>query len=362
MDLDPPSRVRRWLRRGAFLLAGLIALGLALLLVTPLGRYLLRAAYEEAKILAGRRPIAELVADARVDAAARGKLALVLEARAFAEDSLGLPAKEAYTTFTQLRRDTLVLVLSAAARDELRPVLWRFPVVGRLPYKGFFRAADALEAERDLAARGFDTYLRPAAAFSTLGWFNDPLLSTTLRADSVELVNTVIHELTHNRYFAAGDATFNESFANFVGARGAQRFFLSRGDSARALRAAARWADDRGLAAFWGALYRTIDSTFTAHPGDALRERRIALRDSLYGEARRVLVDSLAPRWLTIAPTYAERVRLDNAALLGRRIYLTDLEQFEAVYAAAGRDLRSAIDTLVEQHRSSVRRRESVLE
>lgn len=323
-----------------------------LLVVTPLGRYLLRAAYEEAKILAARQPIAALVADTSVDALTRGKLALVLEARAFAEDSLGLPAEEAFTTFTQLERDTLVLVLSGAARDALTPVLWRFPLVGRLPYKGYFRTADALAAERELAARGFDTYLRPAGAFSTLGWFNDPLLSTSLRADSVELVNTVIHELTHNRYFAPGDATFNESFANFVGARGAQRFFLARGDTARALRAAARWADDRGLAAFWGALYRTIDSTFSAHPGDALRERRIALRDSLYADARRVLVDSLAPRWLTIAPAYAERVPLHNAALLGRRIYLTDLEQFESVYAATGKELRAAIDSLIRGHRA----------
>lgn len=341
-------RVLRW---GLRVLGALAALAVLLLAVTPLGRYLVRAAWEEAKILAGRRPIAELAADSTVDAATRGKLALVLEARAFAEDSLGLPAKEAYTTFVQLGRDTLVLVLSGAAQDALTPVLWRFPLVGRLPYKGFFRSEDALQAERDLAARGFDTYLRPASAFSTLGWFNDPLLSTSIRADSVELVNTVIHELTHNRYFAPGDATFNESFANFVGARGAQRFFLSRGDTARALRAAARWTDDRGLAAFWGALYRTIDSTFTAHPGEDLREHRISLRDSLYLEARRVLVDSLAPRWLTIAPAYAERVRLDNAALLGRRIYLTDLEEFESVYASAGRDLRVAIDSLVARHR-----------
>lgn len=349
----PRSRLRRWTRRVGIAAGALVALAVLLLVVTPLGRYLLRAAYEEGKILAARRPIADLVADSSTDATTRGKLALVLEARAFAEDSLGLPADEAFTTFTQLQRDTLVLVLSGAARDALTPVLWRFPLVGRLPYKGYFLTADALEAERDLAERGFDTYLRPASAFSTLGWFNDPLLSTTLRADSVELVNTVIHELTHNRYFAAGDATFNESFANFVGARGAEQFFLARGDSARALRAAARWADDRGLATFWGALYRSIDSTFTAHPGEGLRERRIALRDSLYREARRGLVDSLAPQWLTIAPAYAAWVPLNNAALLGRRIYLTDLEQFESVYAATGRELRTAIDSLVAQHRAA---------
>ena len=333
-------------------LGALLALGLVLLVVTPLGRYLLRAGYEEARILLAREPIAALVDDAGIGEVTRGKLRLVLEARAFAEDSLGLPAGKTFTLFTQLKSDTLVLVLSGARPDWLEPVLWRFPLVGRLPYKGYFRVDDALDAERELQARGFDTYLRPASAFSTLGWFNDPLLSTTLAQDSVDLVNTVIHELTHNRYFAPGDATFNESFANFVGARGAQAFFLARGDTLRALRAAVRWADERSLAAFWGQLYRQLDSAFTANPGDSLKARRITLRDSTYGASRRLLVDSVAPTWRTIAPQYAELLRLDNAALLARRVYLTDLEAFERVYAETGRDLRGSIDTLIARHRS----------
>ena len=332
--------------------AAVLGLGVLLLVATPLGRYLLRAGYEEARILAARRPIADLVADSSLDAVTRGKLQLVLEARAFAEDALGLPAGKTFTLFTALETDTLVLVLSGARPDWLEPVLWRFPLVGRLPYKGYFRPADALAAERELRAKGFDTYLRPASAFSTLGWFNDPLLSTTLAQDSVDLVNTVIHELTHNRYFAAGEATFNESFANFVGARGAEAFFLARGDSLRARWAVARWADERSLAAFWGQLYRGLDSTFRAHPGDSLRSRRLALRDSSYAAARARLVDSLAPTWRTIAPRYAQLVHLDNAALLARRVYLTDLEAFEQAYAASAFDLRRSIDTLIARHRA----------
>src|SRR5690606_34867025 len=155
---------------------------------------------------------------------------------------------------------------------------------------------DALRAERALAAEGFDTYLRPASAFSTLGWFNDPLLSTTLVADSVDLVNTVIHELTHNLYYAKGDAVFNESFANFVGARGAERFFLARGDSLSARKCVDRWADERVLAAYWAHLYRGLDSVFNANVGDSLRARRLELRDSVYAAARHTLVDSVAPR------------------------------------------------------------------
>lgn len=341
-------------RRGGI---GMVLLGLAagatvLLVATPLGRYLARAAWEEGKILRGRKPIEQLVADASTDPQTRAKLELVLLARSFAEDSIGLPAKEAFTKFTQLDSDTLVLVLSGTRKDALVPKMWWFPVVGRLPYKGYFKTSDALRAEVNLARDGYDTYLRPAAAFSTLGWFNDPLLSTTLRADSVDLVNTVIHELTHNLYFAKGQAVFNESFANFVGARGAQWFFESIGDSSKANESVARWADDRVMAVYWAGLYRDVDSTFRANPGDSLREMRIALRDSIYLAARRTLIDSVAPLLTTIDGGYAHRVRLDNAALMARRIYLTDLEAFEVLYDSARGDLRAVIDTVVTRHRS----------
>jgi len=341
----------RWGGIGLVLLA--LFGGAALLVVaTPLGRYLARGAWEEMKILRARQPIARIARDTTVDPAVRAKLQLVLEARDFAEDSLGLPAKDAFTQFTQLERDTLLLVLSGARKDWLEPKTWWFPVVGRVPYKGYFETDDALRAERDLAQDGYDTYLRPAAAFSTLGWFNDPLLSSTLRADSVDLVNTVIHELTHNRYFAKDEAVFNESFANFVGARGAERFFRSRGDSARAARAVARWADDRMLGAYWARLFTALDSAFRAHPGDSLRDRRLALRDSVYAASRRTLVDSLAPLFRTIDVAYATRVRLDNAALLARRIYLTDLEAFEREFEAQDRDLERTIQSLITAHRS----------
>ena len=336
----------RWGTVGLTLLA--ILAGIALLaVVTPMGRYLARGAWAEAEILARRRSIEAMVRDSATVPAVRAKLQLVLEARRFAVDSLGLPAKNAFTQFTALEHDTLVLVLSGAHPDALRAVTWWFPVVGRVPYKGFFDFALARRAEEELAAQGFDTYLRPSPAFSTLGFFNDPLLSTTLGADSLEIVNTVIHELTHNRFYAAGEAVFNESFANFSGARGAERFFRARGDTARARRVAARWADDVLLGDVWARTYDTLDSAFRAHPGDAARAERLRARDTVYAAARRWLVDSVAPRLRTIDARYASRVRLDNAALMARRIYATGLGEFEQVLAREGGDVRRAVDRVI---------------
>ena len=323
----------------------LLVVLIAFVTLTPIGRYLVRAAWEEGKILAARTSIAALIADARTDRLTRDKLRLVLEARAFAVDSVGLEAAASFTTYSQLERDTLVLVLSAAPRDRLEQHTWWFPIVGRVPYKGFFDFGAAHDAARALEADGLDTHLRPASAFSTLGWFNDPLLSTTLRSDSLDLANTVIHELTHNTFYEPGQAAFNESFANFVGSRGAEWFFRSRGDTAAAVESAWRWEDEKLLGRFAERLYESLDSAFAAHPES--REARLAARTVVYEGARRTLVDDVAPRLRTVRRASLARMRLNNAALLARRVYRMRLDLFDGVYLREGSDLRRAMRRIV---------------
>lgn len=337
--------------RAAALLAALLVACLALF---PTGRYLVRAAWEEGKILQRRRPILTLAADTATPPALRAKLRMVLAARAFASDSLGLEAGQSFTSYSAIDRDTLVLVLSGAYRDRLESFTWWFPVVGRVPYKGYFDFAEAHRQERALADRGFDARLGAASAFSTLGWFNDPLLPSTLRADSLTLANTVIHELTHNTFYAPGGAVFNESFANFVGARGAERFYRVRGQAAAADEVFARWRDDRVMGRFWAELYTRVDSAFKAHPGAEPTHvaERIAVRDSLYVEARDHLMHDIGPQLRTVSLRAIERVRLDNAILMARRVYLTDLDLFDSVVAQRHGNLRDAIQAIITAARS----------
>ena len=339
------QRFRRVLRVLARIVGALALVVLLYLLLAPTGRYLVRAAWEEGKILARRQPITELVDDSSTAPAVRAKLRIVLAARAFAADSIDLRAGKSFTTFTQLKHDTLVLVISAAYRDRLEAVTWWFPVVGRVPYKGFFDFPAAQRTARSMLDRELDVYLRPASAFSTLGWFNDPLVSSSLRADTLDLANTVIHELTHNTFYAPGQAVFNESFANFVGARGSAWFFRSRGQEGAAEEEDARWSDEKLMADFWKRLHDAIDSAYKAHPGkDSSQVReRIRARDTVYLRARHELVQVLGPRLRTIGPRVLERLRLDNAALMARRIYLTDLDLFDAVWEREGGDLKKTI-------------------
>ncbi|GMV11296.1 MAG: hypothetical protein AMXMBFR55_30300 [Gemmatimonadota bacterium] len=347
--------MRLAVRVAAVALAGALALVLVGAVATPLGRYVSRAAWEEAKILARRRAIAAILADSGgaspTSADDRRRLQLVVEARAFAAGAIGLDAGQSFTTYSALERDTLVLVLSAARRDTLAAYTWWFPVVGRFPYKGFFDFGEAARTAEAMRRGGYDTYLRPASAFSTLGWFNDPLLSTTLRLDTLDLANTVIHELAHNSLFVKDQVAFNESFASFVGARGAIEFFQARGAPVAARALEREWRDQKLLGAFWGATLAAVDSAFARHPGDSTA--RVAARDTVFGRMRGVLLRDVAPRLETIPAQRLRGIVLDNASLMARRVYAADPWLFDAVHARAGGSVRETVQLVARLVRES---------
>jgi len=331
---------RRLLRAAGVIVIILLALYAIAYAANADVRYLTRAAFAEGDILRRRRPIAEVVADSATDPRVRGKLLLVLAARTWAAESLGLKAGESFTTYTQLDSDTLVLVLSAARADTLVPYTWTYPIVGRVPYKGYFDPGRALREAQTLQRAGLDTYVRPASAFSTLGWFNDPLVSPTLRADSADLAATVIHELLHNTLFVPGHVDFNESFAEFVGYQGAERFFRSRGDSLNAWRTALRWEDEQRLAAFYADLVRRLDKLY----GSGAPKREIlSLRADYFRAARDRLAGGLGGELRTIDGRRLSERPLNNAVLLSQRVYASGFGSFDSLLTAQGGDLRALV-------------------
>lgn len=295
-------------------------------------RYLTRAGIEQTLILEKRRPLAKLVADSSVPADTRAYLSLVLAVREHAV-TLGLDAGKTYTTYTDVGRDTLLLVLSGSPKDCICPVLWKYPIVGRIPYKGFFDVTMARKEADRLAAKGYDISLRPAAAYSTLGWFQDPLLSTAMVKDSVELAALVFHEIGHNTLYVKSATPFNESLAQLVGYRAAEEFFRARGDTALALRAQDRWKDEIVLGEFYDGLVSRLDAFYATHPkGDSLEAGRLAigrwakveLEGPLGARLRTVRVGRLADR------------PINNATLVGVRIYRTHLDWFDRWYDRFG--------------------------
>jgi predicted aminopeptidase len=308
--------------------------------------YVLRAAWEEAKILHRRQPISRVIADTTQSGETRRKLALVLAARAYAADSLGLRVGKSYTLYSTVPSDTLAMVLSAAYRDRFAARTWWFPIVGHVPYKGFFSHEDGRREARRLESQGYDTYIRPTSAFSTLGWFNDPVLNTVLRYDDVDLANTVVHELLHNTYYAPGQAAFNESLANFVGARGAIEFFCGR-DGAQAptcRRARDEWGDDLLFGAFMSELIGELEQLYART--DLTSAQKVQLREPIFTAAKERFAREVQPRFRVATFGTFTTAPLNNATLISRRLYYDRLELFEAVYQSRGRLRRSVDDIL----------------
>lgn len=342
------SRSRRLPRA---LLLGAALFPLALLTFSCSGCspiYVARAGWTEAKILAGRRPLAEVIQDPSTDEDTRHKLLLTRQARAFAIHMLGLDVGDSYTTFTQVDSDVLAWIISAAYPDRLESKSWWFPIVGRVPYRGYASRGAAEKAEKKLAEEGFDTYLRPTAAFSTLGWFSDPLLSTLLRYDEVELVETVLHELSHNHLWAPGHTRFNESYATFVGRVGAIRFFCGPGDlpssPERCEMARIRWAEYQAfstfLAEFVGKLTTIYDRT------DLTTEEKIASRKELLLDTREDFKGIPQDQGdLRIVRSFLD-APLNNAILMGRMRYFHRLRDFQALLDQHQGDLAATVQSL----------------
>ncbi|MDE2794902.1 MAG: aminopeptidase [Gemmatimonadota bacterium] len=310
--------------------------------------YVIKAGWAEAKILKARRPLPEVILAPETDERTRGKLTLAREAREFAINALKLDVGDSYTTYTELDRDTLAMVLSAAYQDRLASRTWWFPIVGRVPYRGFFDLEEALREQRKLEDEGFDTMLRPTSAFSTLGWFSDPLLSTIVRYDEVELITTIIHELSHNHLFIPGQVRFNESFATWVGRVGAIEFFCTRPgggpDTVWCNRARDRWHDVMLFSRFIDGLVRELEAVY----GDSVttREDRIARRQGVFERHQRLLREEVRPRLLSLTFSSFDALPLNNAILLSRMLYYHRLPDFDAHLAVSEGTLETAIQAL----------------
>lgn len=202
----------------------------ALLVLLPAlsGCYILTQAGGQLRMLLNSRNIDELVADPNVPADKKLKLLKVREIKEFGEHELGLSRSSNYESFYDTQGQPITYIVSACRKDRFEPHTWWFPIVGTVPYKGFFDKEDARAEARSLEALGLDVSLGAAAAYSTLGYFPDPVLSTMLEYPDEQLAALILHELTHGTIYLPGGTDFNEGLASFVGWQGALEFARRR--------------------------------------------------------------------------------------------------------------------------------------
>lgn len=327
-----------------FLWLGLLAATIASVLSGCSPIYVLRAAYEEGKILWRRESIAAYMEQPEVALDTREKLKLVLAVRDYARDRLGLNVGGSYSSYSYVDRPDLTYIVVAAPKTELRPYTWWFLIVGRVPYKGFFDKADAEAEAEKLQAQDYDTNVRPAAAFSTLGWFDDPLLSHLLRYDKVALSEIVFHELFHNTLYISGAGAFNESLANFVGHRAAIEFTRDRfgRGSAEHLEALQSWQQELEFGAFVAELVQTLTELYGR---DLPRADKLRRREEVFTRAKAEWARRIADRPQHRVRGFSQQP-LNNAVLMHYMVYLTDLDLFESVYEHSGRNLAKAIEAI----------------
>jgi predicted aminopeptidase len=212
----------------------LLLLTLALPALAGLGGcgYYFQAVRGHFQIMGERVPIDDVIDDPGTPAEVRARLELVREARVFASDELQLPDNDSYTTYVALDRSFVVWNVFAAPEFSVEPKRWCFPVAGCVVYRGYFAEDDANEYAGRLAADGWDTYVGGVAAYSTLGRFDDPVLSTMLRWPDYRLAGLLFHELAHQVVYVKDDSEFNESFATAVEEEGLARWLADRGEDA----------------------------------------------------------------------------------------------------------------------------------
>jgi predicted aminopeptidase len=193
------------------------------------GCYYVQAAKGQWELTRKREPIADVIASEDTAPELARRLQLVEEARRFAIDVLGLPDNDTYRSYADIERDYVVWNVFAAPEFSLQPKTWCFPVAGCVSYRGYFHEEDAERAAKRLAAKGYDVAVGGVAAYSTLGKLNDPVLSSMMHWDDVQLVAVLFHELAHQVLYVKGDTGFNESFATAVEEFGVQRWLAARG-------------------------------------------------------------------------------------------------------------------------------------
>ena len=306
--------------------------------------YYLHSAYHQTKLVNRRQKIEAVLKGDKLTDAQKAKLRLVQEVKAYGESSLGLAKSKNYTTFVQLDEPYVTYIVQAAMAFELKPYLWHFPFVGDVPYKGYFVKSMAEEEAASFDKAKYDTYVRGVSAYSTLGWFQDSVLSSMLRYDDADLAETILHETIHTTLYIKSAADFNERMAVFMGHEGMRKFYLQREgtDSAHLKEAVADAADQKLFSAFLTREVEALKSWYEAHRSGmtpTLKEQRLE-------EIHQRFKSEVRPQLKTKAYGEFEKTKLNNALILAYRTYEYSLADFEKLYAHFKGDFTQTLDWL----------------
>ncbi|MBI5017851.1 MAG: aminopeptidase [Deltaproteobacteria bacterium] len=298
--------------------------------------YYLRSARGQTEVLDKARPLDEVVQDPSTSPELRARLQAVARIREFASRDLGLPDGPGFRTYTDLGRPYVVWNVHATPELSLTPRQWCFPVAGCVTYRGYFSETEARAFAAGLEATGDDVYVGGVATYSTLGWFDDPVLNTFVGYPEPDLARLIFHELAHRVAYAADDTVWNESFATAVELEGVQRWLARFGteqERVASQAAGGRREDFRGLLARCRS--RLAELYASGEDDEAKRRGKAAIFGQLQAEYR-----ALREGWGGYGGYDAWFARpLNNAHLASAATYTELVPRFQALLQEASGDL-----------------------
>lgn len=286
--------------------------------------YYLKSGYHQALLIKNQESVSEVLSKNSLGHEQKRKIQLISQVKLFSEQELGLKNSKNYTSFVELDRPFVTYIVQVAYPNQLKYRMWKFPIVGQLPYKGFFNLEDAKKEANSAEQEGFDVSIRGVRAYSTLGWLKDPILSSMLQYDDEDLINLIIHELTHTTLFIKNSSDFNEQLATFVGNKGTELFIKANGNLDLLDIIQQKNHDEILFSKFIDREFLSMESWYKKKPHPTKEEKQ-----SQFREIQKRFKDI---RFNTDRYTFFLERDLNNASFLGLKTYLQDLSLFENIW------------------------------
>lgn len=302
--------------------------------------YMAQAAQGQSALLSAARPIDDWLADPQADPSLKNKLATTKTIRAFAVRELALPDNASYTTYADLQRPFVLWNVVATPALSLKPKQWCFPVAGCVSYHGYYEQEQAQAEALELRAQGYDVQVAGVPAYSTLGWFKDPVISTFIHYPDAELARLIFHELAHQVVYAQDDSAFNESFATTVEQAGLQRWLEVHGDAKMRQSYAVYAGRKQDFLALLLRCRQALDANYAGNAPDAEKLRRKAEIFQALQQEYRELKQSWGgyagyDRWFAepLSNAHLAAVATYHDLLPGFRAMLQKEQRFDRFYA-----------------------------
>jgi predicted aminopeptidase len=320
-------------------------LSLTLMLFSLMGcgdlLYLSKLGWHQSSISFHSVPVQEVLDKKELGHEAKDRIHFIQEVKRYGEEKLGLRKTNSYSSYFEVKGPVLH-VITASEKDRLRLYRWDFPITGKVTYKGFFTREDILNEKRSLEARGYDTFVQQASAYSTLGWLKDPIFSSMLQQDESTLANLILHEMTHATIYFKGQTDLNEQIATFVGNQGAIDFLTEKyGKGAKEVAEAIDSQEDDLVFSRW--IDQACQKASDFYAKEASRDEKLRGREGLFHRLKEDFKGMMVS-FKTESYKNFEKVDINNAVLLAYRRYIHRLESFQILYEQSGRDTRKVVD------------------